>query len=436
MEKRYSYNWFVLAILFLGIGGGFAFMVGMSRTPFGYQYFPADYLHRTLVGHVVLAILLWLLSFAVVLWSRTFDGVEIKATRWLALGGAFLIILAVLFGGGKAVINNYVPTIDTPLFLLGLALFYLAFSLNVFAYLREALRNLFSIDLMKGAIASSVLIALIMVVSMAISIFLQDENTAPILYYERLFWIPGHIQQVLSGALFVAVLYALRDRISGSVPSSWPFLRYVTIAFPLSALLLFIIPFTGDPLTRNAKITAEAIYGLGLGIPIFIHIIHILRTMGLGSGRRTSVAFISLILSVTIYTLGMAIAYSGFGDDLRVPAHYHGAVTSLTLALMGLSYYMLKERKERIFGETIARVQPVIYGAGMVFFIVGLFVSGLFGAPRKTYGVSFTSDPIVLTALTVMGIGTLLAVIGGILFVFYTGISLCKEEKTSVTSNT
>ncbi len=433
MEKRYTYKWFILAIIFLGMGGAFAFMVGMSRTPFGYKYFPADALHRTLVGHVVLAILLWLLTFAVVLWSKTFKGRELNFTQWLAIAGAALITLAVITGRGDAVINNYVPTIDTPLFLIGLGLFYLAFTVNVLSYIREALKNIFSPNLLTGALSSSVIIALIMVIAMALSIFMQDNNTAPILYYERLFWIPGHIQQVMSGALFVAVLYALRERISESAASNWPFLRYLTAAFPLSAILLFIIPFTGDPLTRGAKIAAEATYGIGLGLPIFIHIINILRTLGRDNKRdsRLSVACISMILSITIYTLGMAIAYSGFGNDLRVPAHYHGAVTSLTLALMGLSYYMIKERKTPIFAEVIARVQPVIYGLGMVFFIIGLFVSGLFGAPRKTYGVSFTSDPIVLTALTVMGIGTLLAVIGGILFVFYTGVSLFKEERRS-----
>jgi heme/copper-type cytochrome/quinol oxidase subunit 1 len=64
----------------------------------------------------------------------------------------------------------------------------------------------------------------------------------------------------------------------------------------------------------------------------------------------------------------------------------------------------------------------------MLLFITGLFVSGLLGAPRKTYGVAFTADPVVLSALTAMGIGTLMAVIGGVLFVFYSAISLFKHE--------
>ena len=132
---------------------------------------------------------------------------------------------------------------------------------------------------------------------------------------------------------------------------------------------------------------------------------------------------------MVIYTFGIAIAYGGFANDLRVPAHYHGAVTSLTLALMGLSYYLIKDIRIRIYGERLARFQPVIYGAGMFLFILGLFISGAFGAPRKTYGVAFTSDPVVLASLTIMGIGTILAVFGGIIFVSYISVTLVKGRR-------
>lgn len=430
MLKRYTYSWLILSIAFLGIGGGFAFLVAMSRTPFGYRYFPPDYLHHALVGHVILAILLWLLSFAVVFWSLHLKGPELKLSRWLSLAGAVVVTLTVLFGPGEAVINNYVPTLDTPVFFLGLALFFVGFSINVFAYLGDGLKRLFSPDPKLGALAASVVIALIMVASMAASLIMNWNSTdTPIVYYERLFWIPGHIQQVMNGALLVAVWYALaaRSAEARSVEPSpaWPFLRYVTIALPLSALVLFAIPFVGDPVAIRAKVVAEAIYGIGLGIPIFIHIIHIVKGFRRGRG---SVASVSLVLSMAIYALGMAIAYGGFGNDLRVPAHYHGAVTSLTLGFMGLSYYLVKGRGARVFAERIARVQPFIYGVGMLLFITGLFVSGLLGAPRKTYGVAFTADPVVLSALTAMGIGTLMAVIGGVLFVFYSAISLFKHE--------
>ena len=437
MLKKYTYSWLVLAIVFLGIGGGFAFLVAMSRTPFVSQYFPPGYLHHALVGHVILAILLWLLSFAVVFWSMHFNGPELKLSRWLSLAGALIVTLSVLFGAGEAVINNYVPTIDTPVFFLGLALFFVGFSINVFAYLKDALKRLFSPDPMLSALASSVLIAVIMAASMVASLLLNGSSPeTPIIYYERLFWIPGHIQQVMNGALLLAVWYALQGRsaeVRGAVhPPTWRSLRYVTIALPISALVLFAIPLVSDPVAIKAKVAAEAIYGIGLGIPVFIHVIHIIMGFrrGFGKGGR-SVASVSLVLSMVIYALGMAIAYGGFGNDLRVPAHYHGAVTSLTLGFMALSYYLIKGYRGSVFAERIARVQPLIYGVGMLLFITGLFVSGLLGAPRKTYGVSFTSDPVVLSALTAMGIGTLMAVAGGILFVFYSTVSLMNPPAAS-----
>ena len=428
--KKYTYSWLVLAITFLGIGGGFAFLVAMSRTPFVSRFFPPGYLHHALVGHVILAILFWLLSFAVVFWSLHFKGPELKLSRWCSLAGALIVTLSVLFGAGEAVINNYVPTLDTPVFLFGLTLFFIGFSMNVLAYLADAVRHIFSSDPATGALAASVLIAVIMIVSMVVSILMDGNSTTPIIYYERLFWIPGHIQQVMNGALLVAVWYALQGRLAagGRKGPPWRFLRYVTIALPLSALVLFAIPFVSDPVAIKAKVAAEAIYGIGLGIPVFIHIIHIIMGFRRGFGRSgRSVASVSLVLSMAIYVLGMAIAYGGFGNDLRIPAHYHGAVTSLTLSFMGLSYYLIKGCRGRVFAERIARAQPVIYGVGMLLFITGLFVSGLLGAPRKTYGVAFTADPVVLSALTAMGIGTLMAVAGGILFVFYSTVSLMKE---------
>lgn len=509
MEAHYSYKWFFLAILSLGLGGGFAFLVAMSRTPFGYKYFPPDYMYHALAGHVVLAILLWLLSFTVVLWSRYLKSdrggkgtlpiflryvtcVEkygkcpfswlLKYSYLISLSGIILVTLSVLTSNGMAVPNNYVPTIVDPLFFAGLSLFSLGFFINVFGYLKGALRHLRSQDILSSTLSVSVLIAAVMVFSMFYSLIIHREAAEPFVYYERLFWTPGHIQQILNGALLASVWYALL-RVLGMESKSWKFLRYANLALLLSAIFLFSLQIFIDPVDKLSRVAAELTYTIGLGVPLFLHIANILKKMftpsphaepsdchselvsesfkgfeipkqpvkplnqvwGQGkvrddiqeqfqgdttaNGGNKRVAKIALVLSMAIYITGVAIAYSGFGNDLRVPAHYHGAVTSLTLALMGFSYYLIREMTYKVYGERIARVQPVIYGVGMLLFILGLFISGAFGAPRKTYGVAFTSDPVVLSALTVMGIGTILAVTGGILFVTYITISLLKNQR-------
>jgi heme/copper-type cytochrome/quinol oxidase subunit 1 len=96
---------------------------------------------------------------------------------------------------------------------------------------------------------------------------------------------------------------------------------------------------------------------------------------------------------------------------------------------MGFAFHMISGFRIKIAYEKLARSQPYIYGLGMVLFISGLFVSGLFGAPRKTPGTDWTDNPVVLTALSFMGIGTLLAVIGGASFVVYIGVTVYREEK-------
>ncbi len=425
MNKQ-AYNWFYLAVLSLGIGGGFAFLVAMSRTPFGYKYFPPDYMFHALAGHVVLAILLWLLSFTVVLWDiylgdgaiNRLNGISHK----LSVFGPVLVTISVLTGNGKVVTNNYVPTVIDPLFFTGLVLFITGFSVNAAAYAKRCVKYLFSGDILMNTVLISVSVSIVMILSLIVSVILNRGDAEPFIFYERLFWAPGHIQQILNGSLLIIVWYTLLRK-HGVAFSAWGFLRYANLVLIISAVFIAFIQFFNDPLERTSVIAAEMTYAFGLGIPVFLHIANIIRNLRRGN---PGVAYMALVLSMVIYSLGIAIAYGGFANDLRVPAHYHGAVTSLTLALMGLSFYLMRDMSRKVYGVSLARFQPVIYGAGMLLFILGLFISGASGAPRKTYGVAFTSDPVVLASLTIMGIGTILAVIGGIIFVAYISVTLVK----------
>ncbi|MCC7202582.1 MAG: cbb3-type cytochrome c oxidase subunit I [Nitrospirae bacterium] len=424
--NKYAYNWFYLAVISLGIGGGFAFLVAMSRTPFGYIYFPPDYMHHALVGHVVLAILLWLLSFTVVIWESCLgDGTDSRfknISHKLSLAGPLFVTISVLTGNGKAVTNNYVPTVTDPLFFAGLIFFFMGFSMSAILYLKKGIKYLYTRDITLNSVLTSLFISIIMIVSLICSIVLNRADAEPLTFYERLYWSPGHIQQILNGSLLIIVWYSLLRR-TGCELRSWGFLKYTNMLLILSAVFILTIQFYYDPVEKTARVAAELTYAFGLGLPLFLHIANIIRNLKRGS---YGLAYMGLLISMAIYIFGIAIAYGGFSNDLRVPAHYHGAVTSLTLALMGYSYYLVKEMNYQVYGERLARVQPLLYGAGMFLFILGLFISGALGAPRKTYGVAFTSDPLVLTALTIMGIGTILAVTGGMIFVAYISVTLFK----------
>jgi cytochrome c oxidase subunit 1 len=209
-------------------------------------------------------------------------------------------------------------------------------------------------------------------------------------------------------------------------------LRYTNLSFLLFSVLLVLVPVIfEDPVSRSAKVFTEISYAIGLGIPIFLHAFNILRRPVF----NYSVYSITLWLSMLLYFLGILIAYAGLKSDLRVPAHYHGAVTSLTLALMGISYHLVKEYGWiKDFPKT-ARFQLFMYGFGMVLFVLGLYFAGFKGAPRKTYGTGFTDDPFVLLSLGLMMVGTVFAVIGGVIFVISMLRISLKDRHASISAN-
>jgi heme/copper-type cytochrome/quinol oxidase subunit 1 len=420
-------KWFSLAVFSLGIGGFFAFLVGMSRAPGISEYLPENYFQHALVGHVDLAILCWLMISAIVLWIYYLKEEVYPWSYWLAVLGVDLIVISAVFAIGEPSLNNYVPILDSWVFFLGLGLFFTAFCVNAYGYLKIIIRNSMPSDPIMSGVAASLLICVVLIAAVLVSfVLLGGDDFDSQAYYERLFWTPGHIQQFLNGSMLIITWYSLLKFSTGEEPKAWGFLANLNKVLVASSVLLLGMLFFFDPLDRPLRIGAEIIYAFGLGLPLFFHIVNILRQYKFKAGDPASVG---LLLSILVYLYGIFIAYGGFGDDTRVPAHYHGAVTALTLALMAFGYNLFREHGIKVYFEKAAKIQPYIYGIGMLIFISGLFVSGLFGAPRKTYGTDWTDNPIILTALGLMGVGTLLAVIGGIIFVLYAGTSILKGVK-------
>jgi cytochrome c oxidase subunit 1 len=136
---------FLLSIVSLGLGGLLAFLVALARTPILYKLFPPGYFYHALVGHVDLAIVVFLLTFTMLLWNR-FMPKRDPFSFYLVLLGFLGIALVSFSGKGTAVSNNYLPTIDHPLFFAGAILFFSGFWLASLVRLDLAIKNLFSKD--------------------------------------------------------------------------------------------------------------------------------------------------------------------------------------------------------------------------------------------------------------------------------------------------
>lgn len=163
--NNYAYRWLTVAIGFLSVGGFFALIIGLARTPLISEYLPPDFFTYALTAHVNFAIVMFLLSFAVVLWSYNFNIKGIKASYAIALTGALLILYAAVSAKGETAVNNYVPTIVDPFFFVGLTLFFVAIVINLFSFFTAAKENIFSQDIIKSLTSLSVFIAVLMSVS-------------------------------------------------------------------------------------------------------------------------------------------------------------------------------------------------------------------------------------------------------------------------------
>jgi cytochrome c oxidase subunit I len=126
----------------------------------------------------------------------------------------------------------------------------------------------------------------------------------------------------------------------------------------------------------------------------------------------------ALLSSVLLFAAGGLIGVFISGSNVRIPAHYHGCIVGVTLALMGLVYHLLPQLGYGTPQGRLATLQPALYGVGQLMHIVGLVWSGGYGVQRKVAGaeqVLHSNGEVAGMAL--MGLGGAVAIAGGLVFV-------------------
>ena len=125
----------------------------------------------------------------------------------------------------------------------------------------------------------------------------------------------------------------------------------------------------------------------------------------------------ALWTSLALFGIGGLIGVAIHSSDVRIPAHYHGSIVGVTLAFMGLVYHLLPKLG---FGAVPARWalwQIRLYAAGQLAHVAGLAWSGGYGVQRKAAGAEqLLRGAEQVVAMGLMGLGGLVAVAGGVLF--------------------
>ena len=426
--RRLASAWLLLGVAALAIAGVFAILLVIARAPGMGALFPTqDFFRTALVVHVDLSVLIWFLAFAGAAWSLdAFAPARVSVARGAALGlaaaGCAVVALAPFLGAADPLLNNYVPVLQHPLFHAGLGLFGAGVLLQALAALGTAMAAghvslARPVDL---AVFTAALATIAAIAALAWTWPWLDrwEGQA---YFEFLFWGGGHVAQFAYTQLMIGAWLALATALGLPLGVAPRVLGALVVlgALPLLAVPVIYAQYPVDTVETRFAFTRLMQWGNGLAaLPVGLLVLAgLLRVRDRFDAARRPLHR-ALAMSILLFAVGGSIGWAISGVNTVIPAHYHGSIVGVTLALMGLTYHLLPRLGLGTPPPRLAALQPVVYAAGQLLHVAGLAASGAMGIQRKTAGAAQGLDTLgAKAAMGVMGLGGLLAVIGGILFV-------------------
>ncbi len=434
-QRPLARAWLRLALAALVGSGLFSVLLVLARTPVINAWLPAgDFFRVALVVHVDLSVLVWFVAIAGMLWSLNQRVARTRAASvfaWAALAlaalGALGMALAAFVDPGTPVMANYIPMLDSASFRVAVGLFGAGALLLVLQALARpspigplldgtgALR----FGLNAGAVAGAVAL-----LAFGWSLAVVPAELPAKAYYEILFWGGGHALQFTWTLMMLVAWLTLVQACGGRVPLS-P--RVVLLMFAVALAGVFITPLTYlvhevSTVEHRDMHTWGMRFGGGLAIvPLALAVLLALARRGaeatvLTPAQRPLRA--ALLASMLLFVAGGLIGLTIHGSNVKIPAHYHGCIVGVTLALMGLVLHLLPQLGWRAPTGKLAVAQPWLYGIGQLLHIVGLVWSGGYGVQRKVGGAEqVLRSTGEVAGMGLMGLGGLLAIAGGLLFV-------------------
>jgi hypothetical protein len=434
---RYTLSkfWLFTAILSISLSGFFAFFITIARTPEIYKLFSdPSFFKKALAIHVNLGFLIWLSCYLVSIFYLTSINNNKKFLPYVvSLSGIILLSIPSLFLGGKAILSNYVPVIDNPAFFVGIFLF----SLGVFLALID--KNLF-LEVEEQSfipynsiawIKSSAILFIIAFETGILTYILTSQAIDIQNYFEILFWAPGHIFVFSIEALKISLWFAILNLIFPEVEffRKSKTVKITSILFlilPLLSLLIFRYE-THSQEFRNfyTQLMRWGIFPFVLFIiyMIFYNLFKdkIVYNINIKNNLKKYLLwsiYLSIFMTILGYLLGSLIRI----PNTMVPGHYHASIGAITLILMSFSIilfdYFELHIKNLIERYKIFSLQPLIYAIGQSIFAIGFAIAGIKGQGRKLFAKDQEIRGVLdYLGLGFVGIGGLIAIFAGILFV-------------------
>jgi hypothetical protein len=429
-QRRLARAWLALALAALIGSGLFSLLLVLSRTPGVNAWLPGvDFFRVALVVHVDLSVLVWFVALGGLMWSLA-GSARGLGWSWAALAGcgagAAAMALAAFVGSGAPIMANYIPVLERPLFMAGLVVFGIGAGVLVLRSLVAASKPGAQFDgdgVLRFGLNAAAVSAAVALLAFGWSWLVVPRTLEGRAYYEILFWGGGHALQftwtllMLVAWLWLAGACGARLRLSP---------RVALLMFALALVAVFVTPWAYlahdvASVEHRDLLTWAMRLGGGIAIvPVALAIALALPSLA-RAPSQTRALRAALLWSIALFAAGGLIGVFINGANVRIPAHYHGCIVGVTLALMGLSWHLLPRLGYATPQGRLATLQPALYGAGQLMHIAGLVWSGGYGVQRKVAGaeqVLRTTGEVA--GMGLMGLGGLVAIVGGLLYVVVT----------------
>lgn len=424
--------WVILPVVALGVAGLMAILVALMRVPGAEIILPwlgQSFFEKGLIAHVTFAFVIWYLGVqgALTVMATGRAGPVLMVSVYIGKVSVFaswvsftLILAPVLANLGEASANNYIPVLIHPLFFAGLAL--LAFSL-VLVVLRLCIEvaTQRTCEPVVFGVAASGVIFLIALSCLAAAWMTMPEGMPATDVAERIFWGMGHIMQFDHTLLLLSGFFLLCRMSLGETPVSDRIFKVCACLFVAGAAIgpMLYLSFPADD---PAQVTAfTGLYWYVLPWPTGLVLLGTtwLFLTRAWRFREQTPEVLGLWLALVLFGLGGIIGFFESSVDTRTPAHYHAELIGVTLVFMCLYFALflpllglpVPSRRSRLVSYTLL-------GTGQLFHSIGLFVAGLDGVARKVAGSQQGLDSAnKLFSMMLMGVGGLIAIVGGVIFV-------------------
>lgn len=455
LARSIARGWFLFAVGSLVLAGLLSLLLVVGRLPFlGAVFTDPLFFKRALVVHVDLALVVWFqagtLAFLALAVGAAMPRRLVGLSFALCGAGIAGLLAGALMPGAQPILSNYVPVIDHPVFLTGLAAWFAGsglFFAGTFAARADATALPDEVVIALRVAAAGNLVALL---TFAAAWRTTLHGLPAIGYYELVMWGGGHALQAANVATMLGLWLLLLHRWSGRAVLTPTASRWILSALVAPHAILPVLALQGTSSGAYVELATDLmrwtlfpviLIVLGLGVR---HVAAVRRASAADCGRgaltprdantamgvatpgedtRPTVfdhRLAGLAGSASLAVLGLVLGAFIRGSNTLVPGHYHAAIGAVTLALMAAAYDFCADTSARAVVAKIwrrAKLQLVTFGTGQAVFAIGFGIAGVYGLGRKQYGVEQHVRSVgEYVGLGVMGLGGILAVAGGLLF--------------------